>query len=85
MNLIGETRFDLGQATVSGPDATITVVSLIGGTRIRVPEGIDVEVTGGSLLGSHSVNIDQRVTSASAPKVRIRGLSLIGDFRVTHQ
>ena len=80
VTLIGGADLDLRAAQLEAPVVTLTKVSLIGGTRITVPPGVRVEVSGFSLLGG------KRVTDApsppGAPTLRVRSFSLIGGIRV---
>src|SRR3954451_7002880 len=51
ITLIGGADLDLRAAELDAPVVTITKVSLIGGTRVAVPPGVRVEVSGFSLVG----------------------------------
>jgi hypothetical protein len=45
INVMGGSDIDLTQAEFAAPVTTITVFSLMGGSDIRVPDGVDVQVT----------------------------------------
>ncbi len=55
VSIVGGARLDLGEAQLAAPEVTLTKVSLVGGTRIRVPPGIRVEASGFSLVGGTRV------------------------------
>jgi hypothetical protein len=78
--LIGGADLDLSGAELDAPIVTVTKVSLIGGTRVTVPPGIHVEVSGFSLIGGR--RIDAAPAPAGAPTLRLRSFSLIGGVRV---
>ena len=62
VTLIGGADLDLRAAQLDAPVVTLTKVSLIGGTRITVPPGVRVEVSGFSLIGGKRV--DRRACAA---------------------
>jgi hypothetical protein len=81
IGLIGGTELDLGTASLASPDTTITVVTLVGGSDVRVPDHVNIEVSGFSVLGSKT--IDRREASApGAPLVRLKVYSILGSTRV---
>jgi hypothetical protein len=82
VGLVGSARLDLGAASVSGPNTTITVFNLVGSTDVRVPSHINVEVEGFSLVGGRNVEAGNSARLESAPLVRLRVFSLIGGTRV---
>jgi hypothetical protein len=58
------------------------VFNLVGGTDVRVPSHINVEVEGFSLVGGRSVDAGNSARLESAPLVRLRVFSLVGGTRV---
>jgi hypothetical protein len=81
ISLIGGARLDLGQAQLAAPDVTLTKVSLVGGTRVDVPAGIRVDVSGFSLIGGTRVEASPE-PGPGAPTVHIRAFALVGGVRV---
>ena len=49
--IMGGCHLDLRQAEITGPELSITAVAIMGGIRIDVPEGIEVELTGLPIMG----------------------------------
>jgi hypothetical protein len=43
LSLVGGARLDLSQPELAAKEVTLTKVSLVGGTRLRVPPGVRVE------------------------------------------
>ncbi|MFF3771439.1 DUF1707 domain-containing protein [Streptomyces sp. NPDC002232] len=74
----GGGRIDLTEARFSSQETEIRAVALWGGTRIVVPEDIDVEVRGLGLFGVFGRRAARRTGKAGAPRVVIRGLALFG-------
>lgn len=78
--LIGDVRLDLRGALIeSEDDIEITVFSLVGDVRITVPEGIEVELIGFTVLGDRRVEVTAVPRVPGTPVVRVRVFSLIGD------
>lgn len=82
---IGDCELDLRQAELDGDDVTVTVVALIGDTRIVVPRHVDVELSGLLLIGDKSDDGADADIAPSAPRVRVRVFGLIGDLKVVHR
>jgi Domain of unknown function (DUF1707) len=81
VTLLGGTAIDLRGAELSGPTATITVVSVLGGADVVVPAGIPVDVSGFSVLGGRDVRLGGRC-APGAPTVHLRLFSVLGGSRV---
>lgn len=77
LNVFGGTDLDLGRALVSGNKVTVTVISIFGGSDVIVPEGSDVEMTGGALFGGNGFDADSPVIPG-APRIEVRVYSLFG-------
>ncbi|NLT04857.1 MAG: DUF1707 domain-containing protein, partial [Solirubrobacterales bacterium] len=71
VNVMGGVDLDLSQATIEGGDLTIRIVSIMGGSTIRVPPGVHVERSGFSLMGGDSVKLPEGPLPPDAPVVRI--------------
>jgi hypothetical protein len=80
-SLVGGAKLDLSQAQLAAPQVTLTKVSLVGGTRVTVPPGIRVEVSGFSLVGGTRIDGGPE-PGPGAPTVRIRAFSLVGGTRI---
>ncbi len=67
VRLIGDVELDLRGALISGDDEiTINAFGLIGDAVVIAPEGVEVELTGFSLLG------DRKIDLAPVPASRAR-------------
>ncbi|MER8090771.1 hypothetical protein ACIO6T_31195 [Streptomyces sp. NPDC087532] len=74
----GGGTLDLFEARFSSQDTEIRTVALWGGTRIVVPDDIEVEVRGLGLFGVFDKRAARRIGKPGTPRVVIRGLALFG-------
>ncbi|ROQ27037.1 cell wall-active antibiotic response 4TMS protein YvqF [Streptomyces sp. PanSC19] len=74
----GGGKIDLTEARFSEQDTEIRAVALWGGTRIVVPEDIEVEVRGFGLFGVFDRRAARRIGRPGTPRVVIKGLALFG-------
>jgi len=81
VTLLGGMDVDLRGAELSGPTVNLTVVSLIGGADVVVPAGVQVEVSGFSVLGRRDVRLGNRI-APGAPLVHLRVFSVLGRAKV---
>lgn len=83
INLMGGADLDLRQAIVEDRETAIVVVSVMGGSVITVPEGVDVDVGGFAVMGGNDVRIGGPPAPPGAPRIRVRCYSLMGGTDVT--
>jgi len=86
--VMGGDNIDLREAQIDGGELTIRVFSLMGVVNIYVPDSMEVELGGFSVLGANSEKGGNRRRQAKAPVIRVRGFNLIGGttvFRVPLQ
>jgi hypothetical protein len=81
--LLAGISYDLSEAELCGPRSALTVVSLLGGVRLRVPEAVRVEVDGFSFLGGRQVDDGAFLPPPDAPLVHLRVISILGGVHVT--
>jgi hypothetical protein len=77
LSLIGGTSIDLGDAELSGAETTITLVSLLGGANLRVPNAVRTELSGFTFFGRRHVTGSPSMLR-DAPRVHFRVYSVIG-------
>jgi Domain of unknown function (DUF1707)/Cell wall-active antibiotics response 4TMS YvqF len=80
--LMGGAELDLRHAELEDLDSTITVVAVMGGAEIIVPEGVDVDVGGFAFMGGKDFRPGRTVPPPSAPSVRIQAYALMGGIDV---
>ncbi len=80
-SLIGGAELDLRQAELAAPEVTLTHVSLLGGVRITIPDGVRVDRSGFNLIGGTRVGRGPE-PGPGAPTIHIRAFSLLGGVEI---
>ena len=73
---------DLREAEIEGGELTIKVFSVVGVVNIYVPDTVEVELGGFSVLGANREKGAHRRRNANAPVIRVRGFNLMGGTTV---
>jgi Domain of unknown function (DUF1707)/Cell wall-active antibiotics response 4TMS YvqF len=76
--IMGGDEIDLREAEIEGGELTLNLFALMGGANIYVPDTIEVELGGFSLMGGNEVRGTQRSPRPGAPVIRIHTYSLMG-------
>lgn len=79
---MGGADLDLRSVELEELDSTLTVVCVMGGAQIIVPEGVDVDVGGFAFMGGKDFRPGKTVPPPGAPSVRIRAYALMGGIEV---
>jgi hypothetical protein len=85
--IMGGAEIDLREAEIEGGELTVNVFTLMGGANIYVPDTVEVDVGGFSLMGGHT-EVGRERTRPGAPLVRVRAFNIMGGaviFRVPPQ
>jgi hypothetical protein len=82
LNIMGGSDLDLNDAELSAELTTITVVSIMGGAEIHVPDGADVQVSKLGIMGGNDVQLCGRPAPPGAPVIQIRLVSIMGGASV---
>jgi Domain of unknown function (DUF1707)/Cell wall-active antibiotics response 4TMS YvqF len=82
ISVMGGSDIDLTQAEFAAPVTDITVFSLMGGADIRVPDGVEVQISKFALMGGHDVKLSDQPPPPGAPVIRLRMLSIMGGGEV---
>lgn len=82
VNLMGGSELDLSDVELSDVVTEINVYTLMGGFEIRVPNGVDVQVSKFAFMGGHEVKLGSQPPPPGAPVVRIRLISVMGGGQV---
>jgi hypothetical protein len=82
VNIMGGSDLDLNDAELSSPLTQLTMFSLMGGGDIRVPKGVDVQVSDFALMGGNDVKLGDEVPPPGAPSIHIRLVSIMGGVGV---
>jgi hypothetical protein len=79
--LLGGLELDLSDAELSSGDTQITVVALLGGAEVVVPDAVRMEVSGFAMLGGKDVEQFHR-PPVGAPKIDFRLFPILGGINV---
>jgi hypothetical protein len=82
INVMGGSDLDLCDVELSDSVTHLNVYSLMGGSQIRVPDGVDVHVARVALMGGNDVRLGDEVPPPGAPQIRIRLVSVMGGSNV---
>jgi hypothetical protein len=78
LNVMGGSDVDLNDAELSGKLTELNMYSFMGGGEIRVPHGVDVQVSNFALMGGNDVKLGDEIAPPGAPKIHIRLVSIMG-------
>lgn len=78
LNIMGGGELDLNDAELAAERVEMTVFSLMGGSDIRVPEGLNVEVSDFAFMGGNGVDIGDSKPDPGGPVLRLRLISIMG-------
>lgn len=76
--IMGGHTIDLRNAELDSDDTTIIVVSIMGGADVYVPDTVDLEVGGFSLMGGTGEKGSTRAPRRGAPRIRVLAYNLMG-------
>jgi Domain of unknown function (DUF1707)/Cell wall-active antibiotics response 4TMS YvqF len=80
--IMGGDEIDLRDAEIEGGELTLNLVAVMGGANIYVPDSVETEIGGFSLMGGHEEVGSQRAPRPGAPVVRIKMYNLMGGATV---
>jgi hypothetical protein len=78
LGILGGDEIDLREAEMEGGELTLNLFSVLGGANVYVPDSIEIDMGGFSILGGNEVKGSERLPRQGAPIVRIRGFGLLG-------
>lgn len=76
--VMGGDEVDLRDAEIDGGELAVNAISIMGGATIYLPETVDIEVSGVSIMGGNVECGAPPRPRPGAPLVRIRSYSLMG-------
>lgn len=82
VSVFGGSDIDLRGAEIDGEEITIVATAICGGDTIYLPDSVDVELSGGALLGGNDLHGSAHRPRPGAPLVRVRAYSLMGGVEV---
>ena len=78
LSVMGGSSIDLNDAELSDRLTEINVYSFMGGSEIRVPHGVNVQISDFALMGGNDVQIGEEIAPAGGPTIRIRLVAVMG-------
>jgi hypothetical protein len=78
LNIMGGSDIDLNDAELADRVTQLNMYSIMGGGEVRVPHGVEVQVSNFALMGGNDVKLGDEVTPAGGPVIRIRLVSIMG-------
>jgi Domain of unknown function (DUF1707)/Cell wall-active antibiotics response 4TMS YvqF len=81
-SVMGGSSIDLNDAELSDRLTEINVYSFMGGSEIRVPHGVNVQVSEFAFMGGNDVQIGEEIAPAGGPTIRIRLVAVMGGSSV---
>jgi hypothetical protein len=78
INIMGGTDLDLNDAVLADDVVHMTVFALMGGADIRVPEGLNVELSEFAFMGGNSSKLGNEHPDAGGPTLKLRIISIMG-------
>lgn len=82
VSLMGGVELDFREVTLPPGETEVFLVALMGGVDIVVPPDMPVDVSGIAIMGGFEHRDAPRSLAPDAPRLRIRGLALMGGVDV---
>jgi len=82
VNVMGGGELDLTDVELAGAYVELTVFSLMGGSRITLPESLRVELSKFTFMGADDVDLGEGSTDPAGPVLHLRLVSVMGGSRV---
>ena len=86
LSVFADVDLDLREAEIEEPSIVVTVLAIFGNVDVYLPEGVNA-APGGLTIFGHQRDWGRDTAQATAPRVRVRALSLFGTidvWRVPH-
>jgi len=80
--VMGGCVLDLRHAEIYGSGVVINAFAIMGGVDIVIPEGIDVELAGFSIMGGRNMRIRDAPLIPGSPRIIIRAFPIMGGVEV---
>src|SRR6476659_4595351 len=76
--IMGGDEIDLREAEIEGGELTLNLVAVMGGANVYIPDSIELDVGGFSLMGGNTEIGSERPPRPGAPVIRLRTWNLMG-------
>ena len=82
VNVMGGSDLDLNDAEFAGDVVELRVFSLMGGSDVWIPDGLDVEVSEFALMGGNEIKVREPRPGDGGPLLRLKVISVMGGTTV---
>jgi len=82
VNFWGGSDLDLNDAELADDYVEMTVVSIMGGAEIRVPDGLNVELSEFAFMGGNDIKLGDERPSSGGPTLRLKVVSIMAGVSV---
>jgi hypothetical protein len=82
INFMGGSDLDFNDAELADDVVQLTVVAFMGGADIRVPDGLNVELSEFAFMGGNGADLGNEQPDPGGPTLRIRLISIMGGIDV---
>lgn len=80
--LMGDIHLDLRSVVCAEPEVEITTWAVMGDLRIVVPDGVEVELSGLTMMGDKELRLAPVPRVPGTPLLRVRAYALMGDVKI---
>jgi Domain of unknown function (DUF1707)/Cell wall-active antibiotics response 4TMS YvqF len=78
ISVMGGSNVDLNDAELTDAETTITVVSIMGGSEIRVPDNVNVVISDFAFMGGNDAKVGEMLPDPGGPTIHVKMFSLMG-------
>jgi hypothetical protein len=78
VDVMGGSNVDLNDAELTAQETEITVVAIMGGSEIRVPDGVNVHVSEFAFMGGNDVKLGESEPDPGGPTIHVKMVSIMG-------
>ena len=82
VNVMGASNLDLNEVELAADRVQLTVIAIMGGAEIRLPVGLNVEVSQFAFMGGNDVDAGDERPHPGGPVLHLRLFSLMGGCSV---
>jgi catechol 2,3-dioxygenase-like lactoylglutathione lyase family enzyme len=82
INFWGGSDLDLNDAELADDVVEMTVWAVMGGANLRVPDGLNVELSEFALMGGNSAELGRERPDPGGPTLRLKLISIMGGIEV---
>jgi len=78
VSIMGGDEIDLREAEIEGGELTLNLVAVMGGATLYIPDSVELDVGGFSLMGGNTEIGSERPPRPGAPVIKLRTWNLMG-------